>query len=92
MNENATEAAEIRAKVKQIIHEVTSLDLDGIADNAHYKDDLGLDSLSILEIAVVVNYTFKLNLPENELPPVRTVKDTVELVQQILAKKAQAAV
>ncbi len=76
------EVEEIRARVKSIVANVTSIDPDEIADDASFVDDLRLDSLSLLEIGVDVDYEFKLGLPEEKLQEVRTVRETVELVQQ----------
>ena len=53
------------------------------------NEDLGLDSLTILEITVDVDNEFDLELPEEELAELRTVQDSVELVQKYLQKAAQ---
>jgi acyl carrier protein len=80
---------EIRGKIKQIITNTTSIPTSEIADTAAYKEDLGLDSLTILEITVDVDHEFDLELPEEELAELRTVQDSVELVQKYLQKAAQ---
>src|SRR5262245_27155157 len=69
---------EIRAIVKQAIAKVTKLDPLQIGDDASYRDELGLDSLSILETIVEVQCRFRIpDLPEGEYAHVRTVNDTV---------------
>jgi acyl carrier protein len=70
----------IRAKVKECIQKVTGIDAATISDSAAYVGDLGLDSLSILEIAVSVEEHFKFHATDEELASTRTVDDTVELV------------
>ena len=85
------EVEEITARVKSIIANVTNIDPDEIADDASFVDDLQLDSLSLLEIGVDVDYEFKLGVPEEKLQEIRTVRDTVELVQQHLGDKAVSA-
>ena len=72
---------EIREKIKQIIVRTTSIDPEEIGDTASFKDDLDLDSLTMLEIAVDVDYEFDLHLAEEELGKLRTLQDSVELVQ-----------
>lgn len=72
----------INAKVKQAIQQVTGIDAATIADSASYDQDLGLDSLSILEIAVCVEQQFKFQATDEELSSVRTVADSVELVRR----------
>ena len=75
---------EIRSAVKRSIARITSIDPQDISDQASYKDDLKLDSLTILEIAVDAEYQFKIKIPDDELGIIRTVEDTVRTVQQYL--------
>ena len=82
---------EIRTRVKEIISNVASIDEREIGDNASYVDDLQLDSLSLLEIGVDVDYEFKLGVPEERLSGIRTVGDTVSLVQETLAARTVTA-
>ena len=74
---------EIRSKIKEIIANVTNIDPAEIADNAAFIDDLSLDSLSLLEIGVDVDYEFKLGVPEERLQELRTVQDSVDLVLEV---------
>lgn len=82
---------EIRTRIKEIISNVTSIEAREIGDNASYVEDLQLDSLSLLEIGVDVDYEFKLGVPEERLSEIRTVGDTVGLVQETLAARAVTA-
>lgn len=82
---------EIRAAVKQSVANIANLDARAIGDDASYKEDLQLDSLTILEIAVDAEYKFQLNLTEDDLASIRTVADTVRIVQQYLAAPTVAA-
>jgi len=76
---------EIRAIVKHSIARITSISPEEIADNASYKGDLKLDSLTILEIAVDTEYQFKIRILEDELSAIDTIEDTVNIVQQHLS-------
>ncbi len=83
------EVAAIRAKVKEIISNVTNLDPTKIGDTDSYVDDLNLDSLSLLEIGVDVDYAFKLNLPEERMRSLSNVEETVALVLERQRELAQ---
>lgn len=72
----------IKTKIKEAIHEVTGLDAATISDSASYIDDLGLDSLAILEISVAVENQFKFHASDDELSSIRTVEDTIALVKR----------
>ncbi len=82
------DTAEISTKIKRIIANVTGIDPEDIADDASFVDDLGMDSLSLLEIGVDVDYEFKLGVPEEELGQLRTVREAVALAERRLAEKA----
>jgi acyl carrier protein len=68
---------------------VTGIDVSEIQDNSSYVDDLGLDSLSILEIVVDVEAQFDIDAPEEELKAIRTIDDTVGLVQQYILSRVK---
>ena len=82
---------EIRAAVKQSIASIANLDAAEIGDNASYKEDLQLDSLTILEIAVDAEYKFQVKIPDEELSGILTVEDTVRIVEQYLSTPVTAA-
>lgn len=84
MQAERVDAADVRAQIKDIIANVAGIDATTIADDASFMEDLQLDSLSLLEIGVDVDYAFKLGVPEEQLQELRTVKDTVDLVMQRL--------
>lgn len=72
--------AAIRQRIKQIIANVTNVDPSRIGDQDSFIDQLKLDSLSLLEIGVDIDYEFKLNLPEERMRELATVEQTVDLV------------
>jgi len=74
---------DIRERVKRIIFNVTRIPVEKIGDHAHFREELGLDSLSLLEIGVDLDYEFKLGLDDleqrlSELPDVDRVVDFVD--------------
>lgn len=73
---------EVAAKIKQIIYNIAGLDQARIADEASLRDDLKLDSLSLLEIGVDVDLAFQLNLPDEKYKEIATLPEMVALVQQ----------
>lgn len=84
--------AAINAKIKEIIGNVANLPLASIADDADLRDDLALDSLSLLEIGVDVDYAFQLGIQdlETRLAQLRTLPEVVALVEELVAEKAAA--
>ncbi len=77
---------EIQSKLKQIISHVAGIPVQKIGDADAFRDDLNLDSLSLLEIGVDVDFAFKLNLPDEHYKQVESVDGMVALVERRLAE------
>jgi acyl carrier protein len=78
------DTSHILSTVKDSIATITGIPADTITDSAGYVEDLKLDSLSILEVVVEIEYQFKIKIPEERLGRIRTVNDTVQAVQEHL--------
>lgn len=78
--EDRMDRVAIGQRIREIIANVTNLDPNGIGDQDSFIDQLKLDSLSLLEIGVDIDYEFKLNLPEERMRELATVEQTVDLV------------
>jgi acyl carrier protein len=73
---------EVSTKIKQIISNIAGLDPQRIPDESSLRDDLKLDSLSLLEIGVDVDLAFQLNLPDEKYKEIASLPQMVALVQQ----------
>lgn len=78
------DVAEMKMKIKEIISNITNIDPEEIGDTDSFTQDLDLDSLSLLEIGVDVDYEFQLGLPEERMRGIDSVQQTVELVRETL--------
>ena len=70
----------ITNKIKEIIGKVTGCCPEGISDSAAFVDDLGLDSLAILEIVVDVENAFNIRATDEELQNIHSIQDSVALI------------
>jgi acyl carrier protein len=80
------DVTEVRIRIKQIIANVAGLDPQRIGDDDTLRDDLKLDSLSLLEIGVDVDLAFKLGLPDERDKDVGSIPEMVGLVQERLSE------
>ena len=74
----------VRDTIRQSVNRITGIAPGEIRDSSNYRDDLGLDSLSALEVMVDIEYAFKIKVPEERLQTIVTVQDTIQLVQEYL--------
>lgn len=74
----------IRDTIRESVNRITGIAPAEITDSSNYREDLGLDSLSALEVMVDIEYAFKIKIPEERLQSVQTVQDTIHVVQEYL--------
>lgn len=74
----------IRDTIRESVNRITGIAPAEITDSSNYREDLGLDSLSALEVMVDIEYAFKIKIPEERLQSVQTVQDTINVVQEYL--------
>jgi acyl carrier protein len=82
---NIVEAESIRNTIRQSVNRITGIAPGEIQDASDYRADLGLDSLSALEVLVDIEYAYKIKLGEERFQAIRTVEDTIVAVQEHLA-------
>ncbi len=71
----------IEAKVKQIIVEQLGVDEAQVDDSASFVDDLGADSLDIVELVMAFEEGFEIDIPDEDAEKIATVKDAVTYIQ-----------
>ena len=71
----------VREKVKQIIVEQLGVDDAQVDDTASFVDDLGADSLDIVELVMAFEEAFDLDIPDEDAEKIATVKDAVEYIE-----------
>jgi acyl carrier protein len=79
--------ASIAERVKQIIVEQLGVDEGQVEDNASFVDDLGADSLDIVELVMAFEEAFELEIPDEDAEKIATVKDAVTYIENKTAKK-----
>jgi acyl carrier protein len=71
----------IEERVKQIIVEQLGVEESEVTPNAHFIDDLGADSLDIVELVMTFEEAFEIEIPDEEAEKIQTVKDSVDYIQ-----------
>ena len=74
----------IRDTIRESVNRITGIPPNEIHDSSRYREDLGLDSLSALEVMVDIEYAFKIKVSEEHLQAIESVQDTIQLVQDYL--------
>ena len=69
--------------VKNIIAEQLDLDADDITMQSSIMEDLGADSLDVVEILIAFEDEFDVKLPEEEVEKLKTVGDIVKFIEEM---------
>ncbi len=73
---------EIASKVKEIISQQLDVDAASVADAASFIDDLGADSLAIVELVLAFEEQFEIDIPDEDTEKIRTVGDAVSYITE----------
>ena len=73
---------EILAGLAEIIDEIAGVPADEVTPDKNFVDDLDIDSLSLVEIAVAAQDKFGVEIPDEQLKDLKTVQDVVNFVSK----------
>ncbi len=73
-------SANIEQKVKAIIAENLGVNADEIKSTSSFIDDLGADSLDIVELVMQMEEEFEVEIPDEEAENIKTVQDAVNFI------------
>ena len=73
---------EILAGLGEIIEEIAGVLADEVTLSKSFVDDLDIDSLSMVEIAVAAQDKFGVAIPDNQLKDLTTVQDVMNYVSK----------
>ncbi len=73
---------EILAGLAEIIDEIAGVPADEVTPDKNFVEDLDIDSLSMVEIAVAAQDKFGGEIPDEQLKDLKTVQDVVNFVSK----------
>ncbi|MCA9553673.1 MAG: acyl carrier protein [Myxococcales bacterium] len=74
--------ASIEDKVKSIIVEQLGISEDEVKPEASFIDDLGADSLDIVELVMAMEEEFEIEIPDEEAENIKTVGDAIKYIDK----------
>lgn len=68
-------------KVKGIIVEQFDIDEDKVTSNANIQDDIGADSLDVVDLVMTLEEEFDIEIPDDAVEGIKTVGDIVKFIE-----------
>ena len=69
-------------RVKKIVVEHLGVEEDKVTPDASFIDDLGADSLDIVELVMAFEEEFEVEIPDDAAEKITTVKDAIDYIDQ----------
>jgi acyl carrier protein len=77
------EGRDISAEVTRIIKEQLDVDEADIKPESSFIDDLGADSLGIVELVLAFEEAFEIDIPDEDTEQIRTVEDAITYIKRV---------
>jgi acyl carrier protein len=75
-------ADNVQAEVKRIIKEQLDVDEKDIKPESSFIDDLGADSLGLVELVLAFEEAFEIDIPDEDTEKIRTVQDAIDYIEK----------
>jgi acyl carrier protein len=71
---------DIAEKVKEIVSQQLDVDIAEVKDEAQFIEDLGADSLAIVELVLAFEEQFEIDIPDEDTEKIATVGDAIKYI------------
>ena len=71
---------ELELKVKQVIAEQLQVEMSQVNGESSFIEDLGADSLDIVELVMAMEENFNLEIPDDQAENIQTVQDAISYI------------
>lgn len=86
--EEGMDLGDLQQRLKKLLTDRCGVREEAITPGASLRDDLGLDSLDAVELAVAIEDEFDLMILDEDMKKFSTVADAAATIQQLLTEKA----
>lgn len=76
-------------RIKKIIVDQLDVEENKITQDASFTNDLGADSLDIVELIMALEDQFDIEISDDEAQKILTIKDAIEYINDKIAKKEE---
>ena len=67
--------------IKEVVVEQLSVNADEVKEDSKFVEDLGADSLEVVELVMALEEKFDIEIPDDEAEKIRTVRDVVTYIE-----------
>ncbi len=71
------------ARIKEIIADKLDINLEQVTDGAKFIDDLGADSLDVVELIMTLEDEFEIEITDEEAEKILTVRNAIDFIKSL---------
>jgi acyl carrier protein len=79
--------ATIEERVIQIVCDNLGVNKEQVTRNTSFQEDVGADSLDIVELVMELEEEFEITIPDEEAEKIKTVGESIDYIERELEKK-----
>ncbi len=72
-------------EVKEVVAEQLGVNIDEIKEDSKFVEDLGADSLDVVELVMALEEKFDIEIPDESAENIATVADAVKFIEEAKA-------
>lgn len=76
--------ATLQKEIKTIVANIAEIEEDKLTPSAKFSDDLGVDSMKALEIVATIEKKYKVIIPEDKIPTIRSLQNVYDIVEKLV--------
>lgn len=80
----------VKSTIREVITEIAEdmeIEEEKITDEAHFIEDMGLDSMALLEVLATMEKKFSVSIPESEFPNLTSIVNCAATVEKYQSQK-----
>lgn len=81
----------VEKELMMIIAEIAGVDEENVTPDSDFSKDLEIDSIKAIEVTVAIEKRFKISVRDEDVPRITTVRNAIDLVNQLLDQKVSAS-
>ena len=75
-----------KKEIKKMVSDIAEIPEEEVKDEARFAEDLGIDSMMALEIVASIEKKYKIVIPEEKIPTIRSLQNVYELMEELSGK------
>ncbi|OPX30151.1 MAG: hypothetical protein B1H08_02405 [Candidatus Omnitrophica bacterium 4484_171] len=76
----------VKKDVKKTISQITEVSEEELKEDADFTNELGIDSMMALEMVAAIEKKYKIVIPEEDIPNIRSLKNIYSILEKNLKK------